>query len=185
MKRATTRYGKFGRGGCFTCTDCGRLTRETDRNAGLDGFCGDCAELAQLQNGFSDTPDDQIPAGWAADSLALRKAIIAAGGKLNDSMTWAEKNPLPLPTRKDGTPPIGTKAPSRRPSLRTPEEVDAEIETPKASSKAAKARAWNALVREVRNAGGTIPSKGIGWTAALRAEANRYGLAEWIPNGCR
>ena len=95
------RYSKFGRGGCFTCEDCGRKTRETDRNAGLDGFCGDCAELAQLQNGFSDTdPKDDpnyAPGGWAQkESLALRKAIVANGGTLNDSMTWAESDPLPL-----------------------------------------------------------------------------------------
>lgn len=96
-----TKHNRFGRGGCFVCEDCGRKTRETDRNAGLDGFCGDCAELAQLQNGFSDTDpeldDNYAPGGWAQrESRALRRAILKAGGKLNDEMTWAEKDPLPI-----------------------------------------------------------------------------------------
>jgi hypothetical protein len=46
-----------------------------------------------LQNGFSDY--DGNP-GDRELSLALRREIVDAGGKLNDGHTWAEKDPLPL-----------------------------------------------------------------------------------------
>jgi hypothetical protein len=91
------RYNRFGRGGCFVCQDCGRRTRETAENAGLDGFCGLCAELAMLQNGISDNGDEYaVEAGYFKESRRLRREILRRGGKLNDGMTWAESNPLPL-----------------------------------------------------------------------------------------
>jgi len=175
---ATTRQPRkrtqnFGRGGVFQCEDCGLMTREGDRNAGLDGFCGDCAELAMLQNGFSDTPTEEQPESWSTESRDLRRSILRRGGKINDSMTWAEETPLATgdiavekkSRRKDGTPAIGSKI-----------ARDSSI-----SSKAYRAREWNTLVASIRDAGGTIPAKGIGWTDAIRAEATRLKKGHLIP----
>lgn len=93
------KYDRFTHRGVFKCEDCGRMTRETERNAGLDGLCPDCAELAMIQNGFSDSGNDpEYVAEYAGRSLALRKAIVLAGGTLHDGHTWAEANPLPLDT---------------------------------------------------------------------------------------
>lgn len=91
------RYDRFGRGGCFRCVDCERMTRETAENAGLDHLCGLCAELAMLQNGVSDNgPEYAVEAGYAEESRRLRREILKRGGKLNDGMTWAEADPLPV-----------------------------------------------------------------------------------------
>jgi hypothetical protein len=92
------KYNRFGRSGVFTCSDCGHRTRETAGNAGLDNdLCGLCADLAGVQNGISDNgQDSELGQEYRLESLELRKQIVARGGELNDSMTWAETDPLPL-----------------------------------------------------------------------------------------
>ena len=97
-------YSSFGRGGCFTCDDCGRKTRETGENAGIEGMCPLCAELAMLQNGFSDYGGSD---GDRELSLSLRKEILKRGGKLNDGHTWAEEDPLPLTPTTPQVPAMG------------------------------------------------------------------------------
>jgi hypothetical protein len=87
------RYDRFGRRGAFRCGDCGRLTRETAENAGLDDLCGLCAELAMMQNGISDYGGEP---GDRERSAALRREIVKRGGTLNDGMTWAEEDPIPV-----------------------------------------------------------------------------------------
>jgi len=52
-------------------------------------------------------------------------------------------------------------------------------------AKAAKARRWTALVKEIERLDGTIPPKGTGWTAAVKDEARRLGIADMIPGGKR
>ena len=47
------KFNRFGRGGCYTCGNCGKLTRRTDENDGTH-LCGFCATLAGAINSLSD-----------------------------------------------------------------------------------------------------------------------------------
>jgi hypothetical protein len=51
----------FGRGGCFTCTNCGKKTRVVPATAGYSDphLCGFCFEEAGLENSLSDGNIDQ------------------------------------------------------------------------------------------------------------------------------
>lgn len=70
---------KFGRGGCFVCTACGRQTRSTGRgHNGACGLCGHCFEQATVE-------DQMLNEGESTELLRQRQACIDACKKAGGS----------------------------------------------------------------------------------------------------
>jgi hypothetical protein len=66
----------------FTCRCCGRKSRETARNSGAGDICGQCYDLAGIENEISD--GHCTAAERKGEVLALTRELSAAGGSLEE-----------------------------------------------------------------------------------------------------
>lgn len=74
---------KFQRGtGVYTCTVCGRRTRETDQDAASLKQCAQCYEIGGLENLVADSSDPEEIAKAEARIKVLTAEVEAKGGKL-------------------------------------------------------------------------------------------------------
>jgi hypothetical protein len=77
---------KFGTGGCYTCGDCCRKTRQTGRGDNENcGLCVECFERSSIENQMSDEGETpELLREWQG----YIDACIAKGGKPSQTKWW-------------------------------------------------------------------------------------------------
>jgi hypothetical protein len=81
MATKTNSHNKFAHGsGCYTCTVCGRKTRQTNPDAAGLRQCAECYEVGGLENAVSDGHDTD--GKMQARIVELNEVIKSKGGVL-------------------------------------------------------------------------------------------------------
>jgi hypothetical protein len=84
MEMKMKHFQKYGKG-VFTCGCCNRETRETNKDHGALDLCGECYELAGIENYFSDNGTEPEQVNQYRDTvLKMTKKIERRGGSLKN-----------------------------------------------------------------------------------------------------